>query len=193
MLCTTKLAQETYSFSCITLLSAVACFVFSLATFTTALSSTVWLLILIRMIMGLGQSVITPFASGIIGAYFSYESRGIAFSIFNFGTYASFSLSLSLGTFMYDEYGWKAGYLFFGILGMAIGLVLPVVMSDNLDHSDHGLTDDARDDMVSAPLLISSSAVFSPPSDGSYYEIEEEDDEVSFSHSHTDCNASAWG
>lgn len=164
----------------------MACFIFSLATFATALSSSVWVLVLIRMVMGLGQSVITPFASGIIGAYFSYESRGIAFSIFNFGTYASFSLSLSLGTFMYDEYGWKAGYLFFGLIGMAIGLVLPLVMSDNLHHDDSHHNDSEREGEregereVSTPLFLGlglgGKASFSPPSDGSYYEIEDDDE-----------------
>ena len=162
---------------------------FSLATFSTALSSSVLVLVLIRMVMGLGQSVITPFASGIIGAYFSVESRGIAFSIFNFGTYAAFSLSLSLGTYMYDDYGWKAGYWFFGILGMAIGLMMPLVVSDKLDDSQEGGEGGDRrghigTEEASVPLLLSGAPrLFSfprVPSTGSYYEIEEEDeDEVS--------------
>jgi MFS family permease len=157
------------------LLVAIACFVFSLATFSTALSNSVWLLIVIRMVMGLGQSVVTPFASGIIAAYFSYESRGIAFSIFNFGTYASFSLSLSLGTFMYDEYGWKAGYFLFGILGMAIALVMPLVMSDCPEETEN-VPEQGYES--SQPLLLGGGGAVGSfsrvSSEGSYYEIEEE-------------------
>ena len=128
--------------------------------------------------MGLGQSIVTPFASGIIGAYFSVESRGIAFSIFNFGTYASFSLSLSLGTFMYDEYGWKAGYLFFGVLGMAVGLVMPLVVSDNVGHEKSALVLAGE---ASTPLLLSGGGTLSTgavsDSEGSLYEIEEDEEE----------------
>ena len=139
--------------------------------------------------MGLGQSVVTPFASGIIAAYFTVKTRGIAFSIFNFGTYASFSLSLSLGTFMYDEYGWKAGYLLFGVLGMAIGLVTPVVMSDGPSQQEEEesilmqvgeKTDKSVDEQSSEPLLFSGGTIFSYPrtvSEGSYYEIEDDDDD----------------
>lgn len=138
--------------------------------------------------MGLGQSVVTPFASGIIGAYFSRESRGIAFSLFNFGTYASFSLSLSLGTFMYDEYGWKSGYMLFGIMGMSIGLVMPLIMTDKQipllekESDDEGVLCMAGGDGVSQPLLLPPQGRGGGPSVdrvssvGSYYEIEEDDD-----------------
>ena len=131
--------------------------------------------------MGLGQSVVTPFASGIIGAYFSEQNRGIAFSIFNFGTYASFSLSLSLGTFMYDEYGWQSGYLLFGLLGMVVGVAMPLVMSDKADE-DRKSHEQGTDGGASKPLLWAGSGMSfaSVPSEGSYYEIEEDCyDEVS--------------
>eukprot|EP01035_Chromulina_nebulosa_P018884 gene18884-24676_t len=70
----------------------------------------------VRMIIGLCQSVVTPYSSGIINELFSSESKGIAFGVYNIGVYLAFSLSLSLGTYIYDTMGWKAGYIIFGLV-----------------------------------------------------------------------------
>jgi hypothetical protein len=80
--------------------------------------------------MGFGQSIVTPFASGIIGRHFNDTNRGIAFSVFNFGTYMSFSASLSLGSHMYYKYGWRLGYLLFGFIGLGIGVATPFLVTD---------------------------------------------------------------
>lgn len=109
---------------------AIACLVFSTASILTALANNFWQQAMIRLLMGLGQSIVTPFASGIISGHFEAKSRGIAFSIFNFGTYLSFSMTLSLGTFMYDSYGWRAGYVFFGMIGIAVGLLTPLLVTE---------------------------------------------------------------
>ena len=102
--------------------------------------------------MGLTQSVITPFSSSILSGmnvivtirmhamYVKYmcvcvycidlfpsDSKGAAFAVFNLGTYITFSLSLSLGLFIYDQYGWQAGYILFGIIGFAFAFVLPML------------------------------------------------------------------
>ena len=106
--------------------------------------------------MGLTQSVITPFSSSILSGMnvivtirmhacmpcmlsillyvcvycidlFPSDSKGAAFAVFNLGTYISFSLSLSLGLFIYDQYGWQAGYILFGIIGFAFAFVLPML------------------------------------------------------------------
>ena len=75
--------------------------------------------------MGLTQSVITPFSSSILSDLFPSDSKGSAFAIFNLGTYISFSLSLSLGLYIYDQYGWQAGYILFGIVGFLFAFVFP--------------------------------------------------------------------
>jgi MFS family permease len=47
--------------------------------------------------------------------------------VFNLGTYISFSLSLSLGLYIYDSYGWQAGYLLFGVLGFLFVFAFPLL------------------------------------------------------------------
>jgi MFS family permease len=105
---------------------SLATFVFSAAFLLTAFARTFWGQLFIRVIMGLAQSVITPFSSGIISDYFAPIMRGAAFGIFNLGTYVSFSLSLSLGIYIYIAYGWRAGYLLFGAVGICFALAMPL-------------------------------------------------------------------
>ena len=49
-------------------------------------------------------------------------------AVFQLGTYIAYSSSLSLGTFVYDVYGWKAGYIAVGALGVLFACILFVVL-----------------------------------------------------------------
>jgi MFS family permease len=110
---------------------AFASFIFSLVIFLVPFAKTFYQQALIRIVMGLAQSVITPFSSGIISSHFHEKYRGIAFSIFNFGAYLSFALALSLGTFIYDTFGWKAGYYLFGLFGIFLSILTTFLAKEN--------------------------------------------------------------
>lgn len=110
---------------------AAATFVFSLAFSLTAACTTFWQQIIVRIVMGLSQSVITPFSTSIIRDHFQPSVCGSAFGIFNTGTYFAFALSLSLGKWIHDMYGWKAGYIWFGIIGMGCSFLLPFLGEEN--------------------------------------------------------------
>eukprot|EP01035_Chromulina_nebulosa_P023131 gene23131-29970_t len=114
---------------------AIATLVFSASFTATAFALTFWQQCIIRMAMGLTQSVITPFSSSILSDLFPSDSKGSAFAIFNLGTYISFSLSLSLGLYIYDQYGWQAGYILFGIIGFLFAFVLPLLRFALSKHS----------------------------------------------------------
>lgn len=103
----------------------IATLVFSLSFASTALASYFWQQLLIRLAMGLSQSIVTPFSTSIISDHFPSSVRGSAFGIFNSGTYFAFSLSLSLGTYIYVNYGWKSGYLLFGLVGISVSICMP--------------------------------------------------------------------
>lgn len=102
-------------------------FIFSGAFLATAYALYFWQQVLVRLVMGLSQSIITPFSTSIISDYFPPAMRGAAFGLFNSGTYLSFALTLSLGIYVYTEYGWQAGYLVFGLIGVAFSLVMPAL------------------------------------------------------------------
>lgn len=99
---------------------SVGVMIFSMAFLATAFTDALWQLMLTRVLMGFAQSIVTPFSCGLIQAAFPVHQQGIAFGIFNVGVYIAFSLSLSLGVYLYDEYGWKAGYKLFGFIGLLV-------------------------------------------------------------------------
>lgn len=101
--------------------------IFSMAFTATALCTEFWQQVIIRTAMGLAQSVITPFSTSIIKEVFPAAACGTAFGVFNAGTYFAFSFSLSMGTYLYHAYGWEAGYLLFGIIGMAVAVLVPLL------------------------------------------------------------------
>lgn len=121
--------ERTYIFNTtkidkLTLLSVVA-LVFSGSFLLTAVANQFWQLCLIRVTMGAALSMITPFSSSIITEQFSSATRGAAFGIFNSATYVAFSFTLSVGTYVYNHFGWRAGYLLFGTISTALALPLP--------------------------------------------------------------------
>lgn len=113
-------------------------FIFSGAFLATAYALYFWQQVLVRLVMGLSQSIITPFSTSIISDYFPPAMRGAAFGLFNSGTYLSFALTLSLGIYVYTEYGWQAGYIVFGLIGIGFSLVMPVLslLKVNTDVTD---------------------------------------------------------
>ena len=106
---------------------SITTLVFSAAFLTTAFALYFWQQVLVRLVMGLSQSIITPFSTSIISDYFPPEMRGAAFGIFNSGTYLSFALTLSLGIYVYVEFGWQAGYIVFGLIGIGFSLIMPTL------------------------------------------------------------------
>jgi MFS family permease len=105
---------------------ALTTLVFSVSFACTAFALYFWQQVIVRIVMGLAQSIITPFSTSILSDHFPPQLRGSAFGIFNLGTYLSFSLALSLGIFIYVEYGWQAGYILFGAIGVVCALIMPV-------------------------------------------------------------------
>lgn len=113
--------------------------IFSVAFACTALTTTFYQLAIIRIVMGLAQSVVSPYSTGVINLLFNEESRATAFGVFNYGVYLAFSLALSVGTIIYDMYGWKANYLIFGCLGVVFSLSIPFIAYFEHDPpADHG-------------------------------------------------------
>ena len=108
----------------LTLLSVVA-LIFSGSFLLTAVASQFWQLCFIRVTMGAMQSIITPFSSSIITEQYSNASRGVAFGLFGSATYVAFSFTLSVGTYIYNNYGWRISYLLFGAISTALALPLP--------------------------------------------------------------------
>jgi len=112
-----------------TYLLSFASFIFSVSLGLTATVSTFTQLALLRILLGITQSALVPFATSIISYYFDSYNRGFALAVFQLGTYIAYSSSLSLGTFVYDVYGWKTGYIAVGVLGILFSCILFIVLT----------------------------------------------------------------
>ena len=109
---------------------AIACLVSSLALGCVPLVTNFWQQALLRMVMGLAQSPITTFCASLLQQIFEEEMRGLAFGVFDSGTFFGFALSLTLGTFIYQALGWQAPYYVFSLLGVSYSCILVFVARD---------------------------------------------------------------
>ena len=94
----------------------IATSIFSITFGCTAIAQNFTQQAIIRMVMGLTQSVVTPLSVGIINELFSVSDKAgdkggesetmkaSAFGVFNYGVYLAFSLSLSLGKVQLNIY-----------------------------------------------------------------------------------------
>ena len=126
---TSSVWNEWFAFNRVTIV-AVASLLSSLALFCVPFVQNFWQLGLLRVLMGISQSPITTFSSSLIKDCFIEELRGIAFGLFDSGTFFGFAFSLTIGTLIYDRMGWQAPYLIFGLFGVIYALLLKFVAKD---------------------------------------------------------------
>lgn len=121
--------------------------IFSLAFYLTIFSTKFYHIVIIRIIMGINQSIITPLSINIIKNNFVMKFLSISYTIFNSTSYFSYSFLLSVNILIYNLYGWKLNYIIFGILGLILGVCLPFfIIFDNKN---------IKNDEDLSPLLIS--------------------------------------
>ena len=109
---------------------ALACLVSSLALGFVPLVTNFWQQALLRMVMGLAQSPITTFCASLLQQIFVEELRGVAFGVFDSGTFFGFAFSLTVGTVIYHSFGWQAPYYLFSLIGVVYSCVLVFVAKD---------------------------------------------------------------
>jgi hypothetical protein len=103
---------------------ALSCMLSSMALVCVPFCTTFTGQACLRLIMGFAQSPITSFCSSLIKDAFTNDERGVAFGVFDSGTFLGFAISLTLGTIMYDAYGWKVPYFVLGFSGIVYGVLL---------------------------------------------------------------------
>eukprot|EP00161_Ancyromonas_sigmoides_P004886 TRINITY_DN1514_c0_g1_i2.p1 TRINITY_DN1514_c0_g1~~TRINITY_DN1514_c0_g1_i2.p1 ORF type:complete len:405 (-),score=94.76 TRINITY_DN1514_c0_g1_i2:543-1757(-) len=99
----------------------------SAATFATGYAKHFWELLVLRIMLGVGQSLCNPPAFSILSDYFAPERRPVANSVYTMGIYFGGGAASVLGGTLADSnFGWREtlrllGYIGFGIavLGLA--------------------------------------------------------------------------
>ena len=95
---------------------AAGFFLWSAATAATGFVHSFALLLLLRLLLGMGESVAYPSYSSILARHYPESHRGFANSVIITGFYAGPAFGLFLGGILMGRYGWRP---FFIILGLA--------------------------------------------------------------------------
>jgi ACS family D-galactonate transporter-like MFS transporter len=93
---------------------AIGFLVWSMATAATGLAGSFGVLFLLRLLLGVGESVAYPCYSKIIAAHFAEEQRGLANGLIDAGTKLGPALGMLAGGMLMARYGWRPVFIVLG-------------------------------------------------------------------------------
>lgn len=91
-----------------------------LASAATALTAGLWFLLAIRLLLGVGESVVTPSSMRYIRMHFDEEQRGTAVGLYMTGTKLGPAFGLPLAGYLITAYNWQTMFLIMGFGGLVI-------------------------------------------------------------------------
>jgi ACS family D-galactonate transporter-like MFS transporter len=97
---------------------AAGFFVWSASTAITGLLHGFAALLIIRVILGLGESIVFPSCGKILGSYFTDRHRGFANSILMVGLALGPALGMWVGGRAVGRFGWRPFFLMLGLAGL---------------------------------------------------------------------------
>ena len=107
----------------------IGCILWSLATFTTGVTTSFPLVIAMRMALGMLQSINNPASLTLLSDYFPKEMRGTVNGIQSSGIYVGGALS-SLTVLIIGRFGWRAVFQGMGVVGAIIGAAILLFVKD---------------------------------------------------------------
>src|SRR5262245_3511145 len=103
---------------------ALALLVWSAMTALCGLARTFGALVLARVGVGIGEAVCSPPAHSILSDYYPPERRGTVFAIYALGIPVGTAFGFFTGGSMAETLGWRAAFLFVGLPGIALALLV---------------------------------------------------------------------
>ena len=107
----------------------ISLFVWSLATWLTAYSTTFEQLLATRVLMGISEACYLPASFALIVDYHRTTTRSIASGINDAGVTLGASLGF-VGGWIAEKYHWSTAFIIFGIIGIIYSLVLAFTLRD---------------------------------------------------------------
>ena len=101
----------------------VGTIIWSIASFMTAIVSGFGLIILSRVLLGIGESPAFPGSSKATGYWFPVRERGRATTFFDAAAKFSSALGLPVVALAVASWGWRAGFWMTGILSLVYAVV----------------------------------------------------------------------
>jgi len=109
---------------------ALALFVWSGMTALCGLACTFGQLVLARIGVGIGEAGCSPPAHSVISDYYPPERRGTAFAIYALGIPIGTAFGFFAGGWMAETLGWRAAFLFVGLPGIALALLVRLTLRE---------------------------------------------------------------
>jgi MFS family permease len=92
--------------------------VWSVATFATGFASSFAVLMMLRLLVGVGESVAFPCASKLIAQAVAVGRLGVANGIMSFGYLLGPAVGTLIGGFLMLRFGWRPSFMLLGALSM---------------------------------------------------------------------------
>jgi MFS family permease len=91
----------------------------SLACGLTGLAGSLGMMVFLRVMLGVGESIFLPAATKIVGKLYAPKERGLPSGIFNSGSRAGLVLGAPVVGLMIAHWGWRRMFMAVGLLGLA--------------------------------------------------------------------------
>ncbi|MFW6347808.1 MAG: spinster family MFS transporter [Cyclonatronaceae bacterium] len=97
---------------------AIALFSWSLATVASGFATSFAMLVLMRLLLGVSQAMLSPAAYAILAETFPPEKRGTVFSIYASGIFIGIGASFLVGGTVANSYDWQTAMIVVGLPGL---------------------------------------------------------------------------
>lgn len=102
----------------------------SAATFVSGLAPGFMLLVVFRSLTGAGEAFYYPAANSMISDFHGQPSRALAMGIHQTSVYLGIVVSGTLAGLVGQLYGWRAAFLSFGGIGVALAVLVVICLRD---------------------------------------------------------------
>lgn len=103
------------------------------ASATTAFTHSIFELVLVQILLGVGQAVVAPASYRWIRYHFAEKERGLAIALYMTGTKIGPAIGTPLTAFLISRYNWRATFVVIGLGGLIwLAPWLAVVKNDDL-------------------------------------------------------------
>jgi MFS family permease len=109
---------------------AISIGLWSAMTALCGLAGSFWQLALARVGVGIGEAGGTPPSHSLIADYFPVEQRATALSIHATATQFGVLIGMLGGAVVAAEYGWRMAFIYFGIPGVFVGLLIALTVKE---------------------------------------------------------------
>lgn len=102
----------------------------SVITLCCGLARSFGQLAIARFGLGLVEPAALPPSQSLVADYFAPERRATALAVLTTGSAAGYLFGVALGGYVAATHGWRAAFLFAGVPGIALTILVPLVLSE---------------------------------------------------------------